>query len=86
MPISQMWSTPPGLHSGCDPITAHLLTSLSTKSLRVGIATALLAGLRLLATDAPPPPTSLRITLLGTGNPRPTSARVGPATMVEAGG
>jgi ribonuclease Z len=55
------------------------------KSRRTAIVLALLAGLRLLAADAAPPPGSLRITLLGTGNPRPTSARSGPATLVEAG-
>jgi ribonuclease Z len=55
------------------------------KTLWAGVVIAFFAGLRLLAADAPPPPGSLRITLLGTGNPRPTGARSGPATLVEAG-
>jgi ribonuclease Z len=55
------------------------------KTFRAGVVVLFLAGLRLLAADAPPPPGSLRITLLGTGNPRPTSTRSGPATLVEAG-
>ncbi|HTS02811.1 MAG TPA: MBL fold metallo-hydrolase [Thermoanaerobaculia bacterium] len=36
------------------------------------------------AAGAPAPAPPLRITLLGTGNPRPTPARSGPATLVEA--
>ncbi len=36
------------------------------------------------ALDAQPSPT-LQITLLGTGNPRPTAERFGPAILVEAG-
>ena len=33
----------------------------------------------------PPAPTTLQITLLGTGNPRPTPERYGPSILVEAG-
>lgn len=42
-------------------------------------------GGRLDARQAPEPPW-MRVTLLGTGNPRPSLERFGPATLVEAGG
>jgi ribonuclease Z len=44
----------------------------------------LLAALSLFAADAPQPAPSLRITLLGTGNPRPSPTRSGPSILVEA--
>jgi len=44
--------------------------------------TTLLAALRLSGAEAPPP--AIRVTLLGTGNPRPSMARFGPSTLVEA--
>ena len=34
----------------------------------------------------PAVPPALRVTLLGTGNPRPAMSRFGPSTLVEAGG
>ena len=37
------------------------------------------------AAEPAPPAASFRITLLGTGNPRPTKARGGPSILVEAG-
>jgi len=43
----------------------------------------LLAALRLSGAETPPP--ALRVTLLGTGNPRPSMARFGPSILVEAG-
>lgn len=46
-----------------------------------------LLGLALLAQAAPARPAEpLEITLLGTGNPRPSLERFGPSTLVEAGG
>ena len=53
---------------------------------------ALLAGLvgilasAISAAATPPPSGTIRVTLLGTGNPRPSLQRFGPATLVEAGG
>lgn len=44
----------------------------------------LLAALGLSAADPPKGAPALRVTLLGTGNPRPTPARSGPAILVEA--
>jgi len=43
----------------------------------------LLAALRLSGAEAPPP--AIRVTLLGTGNPRPSMARFGPSILVETG-
>jgi len=50
----------------------------------------LLAALRLSAGPAPAPtpipaPPAIRVTLLGTGNPRPSMTRFGPSILVEAG-
>ena len=42
------------------------------------------AALRLSAADSPRAVPALRVTLLGTGNPRPTPERSGPAILVEA--
>ncbi len=44
----------------------------------------LLAALPFFVADDPQPAPSLRITLLGTGNPRPSPTRSGPSTLVEA--
>ncbi len=44
----------------------------------------LLAALRLSAADPPKPAPPLRVTLLGTGNPRPMPERYGPSILVEA--
>ena len=56
---------------------------------RVAVLITLLAVLRLSAaegvTAAPGPAPSLRVTLLGTGNPRPSMTRFGPSILVEAG-
>lgn len=46
-----------------------------------------IAALRVSAGPAPapiPPPPPLRVTLLGTGNPRPSMTRFGPSILVEA--
>src|SRR5687768_7693042 len=48
-----------------------------------------LTGLAMAITRGPAqvaPPAAIRVTLLGTGNPRPTAERFGPSTLVEAGG
>jgi ribonuclease Z len=50
---------------------------------RAAVLLALLAALRLSAGPAPTP--ALRVTLLGTGNPRPSMTRFGPSILVEAG-
>jgi ribonuclease Z len=50
---------------------------------RAAILLPLLAALRLSAGPAPPP--GMRVTLLGTGNPRPSMTRFGPSILVEAG-
>jgi ribonuclease Z len=41
--------------------------------------------LKAAATEPPLPPSSLRITLLGTGNPRPSAERFGPCILLETG-
>src|SRR5512135_1005704 len=51
---------------------------------RAAILIVLPAALRLSAADAPGTDPALRITLLGTGNPRPTPGRYGPAILFEA--
>jgi ribonuclease Z len=52
---------------------------------RAAILVSTLFALALFAADAPKsPPPPLRITLLGTGNPRPMPERYGPSTLVEA--
>ncbi|MGE5717659.1 MAG: MBL fold metallo-hydrolase [Acidobacteriota bacterium] len=50
---------------------------------RAAVFFSLLAALRLSADPASPP--AIRVTLLGTGNPRPSMARFGPSILVEAG-
>src|SRR5271169_6042322 len=50
---------------------------------RAAVLLSLLAALRLSAGEAPPP--AIRVTLLGTGNPRPSMTRFGPSILVEAG-
>ena len=45
---------------------------------------ALAAVLAVPAAEAPKPAPALRVTLLGTGNPRPIPERYGPAILVEA--
>jgi ribonuclease Z len=57
------------------------------KAWRVALLLLLLAALRLSAADvvaAPKAAPPLRITLLGTGNPRPMPGRYGPSILVEA--
>ena len=44
----------------------------------------MLVALSLSAADAPKTPPPLRVTLLGTGNPRPVPERYGPSILVEA--
>lgn len=54
---------------------------------RVAVLGLLLAASALFAADggpAPKPAPPLRVTLLGTGNPRPIPERYGPAILVEA--
>jgi ribonuclease Z len=51
---------------------------------RAAILIPLSAALSLPGAGAPKPAPPLRITLLGTGNPRPTPERYGPAILVEA--
>ncbi len=51
---------------------------------RAAILILLLAALRLYAAGPPGPAPALRITLLGTGNPRPMPGRYGPSILVEA--
>ncbi len=48
------------------------------------ILISVLATLPLSAADGPRPAPPLRVTLLGTGNPRPIPGRSGPAILVEA--
>jgi ribonuclease Z len=48
---------------------------------RAVVLTILLAALRLSAGPAPAP--AIRVTLLGTGNPRPSMTRFGPSILVE---
>lgn len=50
----------------------------------VEILVSTLFALHVSAADAPRPAPPLRITLLGTGNPRPIPERYGPAILVEA--
>jgi ribonuclease Z len=57
---------------------------------RAAVLFSLLAAVRLRAGPAPAPtpipePPAIRVTLLGTGNPRPSMARFGPSILVEAG-
>jgi ribonuclease Z len=57
------------------------------KARRAAVLISLLAALPLSAADGVVPPTpvpALRVTLLGTGNPRPLPGRYGPAVLVEA--
>ncbi len=49
---------------------------------RAAVLLSLLAALRLYAGPTPPP--AIRVTLLGTGNPRPSMTRFGPSILVEA--
>lgn len=51
---------------------------------RTALSIALLAALGVAAAEPPAPP-ALRVTLLGTGNPRPSMTRFGPSILVEAG-
>lgn len=53
---------------------------------RVRTATVVSAAALLFAAAAVRADDVLRVTLLGTGNPRPTLERFGPATLVEGGG
>ncbi len=58
------------------------------ESRRAAVLLSLLFGVALRA-DEPgkaivPPPPALRVTLLGTGNPRPSMTRFGPSILVEA--
>src|SRR5262245_63539942 len=39
-----------------------------------------------IANAQAPPPSSMTVTLLGTGTPNPRVERMGPSTLVEAGG
>jgi len=55
---------------------------------RAAVLFSLLAALRLSAGPTPAPipaPPAIRVTLLGTGNPRPSMTRFGPSILVEAG-
>lgn len=56
---------------------------------RAIVIISLLTSLRLSAADGvattPKPAPPLRVTLLGTGNPRPSMTRFGPSILVEAG-
>lgn len=58
------------------------------RRMRTGTAVTLLAlwVAQLAGIAAHPQPAGIRVTLLGTGNPRPTLDRFGPSTLVEAGG
>ena len=49
---------------------------------RAAVLFSLLAAPRLSGAEVPPP--AIRVTLLGTGNPRPSMARFGPSILVEA--
>jgi ribonuclease Z len=44
-----------------------------------------LVAISTVLSSAPAPAQSLKVTLLGTGNPRPVMSRFGPSILVEAG-
>jgi ribonuclease Z len=54
------------------------------RQLRLVVLAPLCAALSLLADESPKPAPPLRVTLLGTGNPRPLPGRYGPSILVEA--
>ncbi|MCM3876665.1 MAG: MBL fold metallo-hydrolase [Thermoanaerobaculia bacterium] len=59
------------------------------KPRRAAVFLSLVAALTLRAEEpkkaaAPAPPFAIRVTLLGTGNPRPSMSRFGPSILVEA--
>jgi ribonuclease Z len=51
----------------------------------VGLIAAAASGPTPSAQTSPPAPGEVRVTLLGTGNPRPNLERFGPSTLVEVG-
>jgi ribonuclease Z len=56
------------------PVRATALTALAAMAVRIAVASGSTAGA---------PAETLRVTLLGTGNPRPTLERFGPSILIE---